>query len=307
MNQLKNNLCIYIMCHNRPDETRQVIRSVLAQSDLEFKLTVSDNSSNDEVKALLQSEFPDVSYVRRKSNLSALDHFNCCIDEVSGTHFCLFHDDDLMQPDFVKEVKAAIRRFPQAVAIGSNALIETQGAMQQRPSFISRHQYESITSVRDLAARYFAHNQSGIAPFPGYVYRKDLVGSARFRTSEGKYSDVTWLLRLREKGPMLWIRRPLMTYRLHGGNDGGVESRRDRLRFLAYLKAHRHVLGEGLLQDYRSSFIYKPVTQSVSPIQATRQANAVRFVRFCRFIRYLRGDTYVALMHRAAVKWMPSL
>jgi GT2 family glycosyltransferase len=307
MSQKMNQLCIYIICHNRPDDTRQVIRSALAQSDRDFSLTVSDNSSNDDVQALMQKEFPEVSYVRRQPMLAALDHFNCCIEEAPETYFCLFHDDDLLGPDFVKEVKAAISKFPEAIAIGSNAFIETQGRLDERPSFIARHPYEIIQSGRDLASRYFGRNQSGIAPFPGYVYRHELVGTVRFLASEGKYSDVTWLLRLMELGVMVWIRRPLMTYRLHGGNDGSIESRRDRLRFLAYLKLHRDTLGEGVLQDYRNSFIYKPLTQSARRGPVLRHSTARRFMSCYRFARYLRGETYIALLRRAAVKWMPSL
>lgn len=307
MSEVMSNLCIYIICHNRPDDARMAIRSALAQSDSNFSLTVSDNSSTNEVQELVQREFPGVFYVRRQPMLAALDHFNCCIEEVQQSHFCLFHDDDLLEPNFVKEVKGAIQAFPQAIAIGCNAHIVSQGVLQERLSFISRHRYETIKSLRDLAARYFASNQSGIAPFPGYVYRKDLVGSVRFRASEGKYSDVTWLLRLMERGPIIWIRRPLMTYRLHGGNDGSVESRRDRLRFLAYLKVHRHDLGEVILQHYRSHYIYKSVAHSSTPGQVLRQANARRFMRFYRWARYLRSETYGALLRRAVVKWMPSL
>jgi len=41
-----------------------------------------------------------------------------------------------------------------------------------------------------------------------------------------------------------------MIYRLHGNNVGNIESMRDRLRLLAYLKKNRAVYGEGILNDY---------------------------------------------------------
>lgn len=296
-------LSIFVLCHNRPDDARRAIQSVLEQSDPGYALTVSDNSSNEDVEHMVHEHFPTVNYIRRRPMLAALEHFNHCIAEAGGTHFCLFHDDDLMGPDFVREVKAAIKAYPDAVSIGCNARIESGGSLQVRPSFLSPHTYELISSTSDLAARYFSRYQSGIAPFPGYVYQRVLVGQIRFLPDEGKYSDVTWLLRLAEIGRTVWIRRPLMTYRLHGGNDGSVELRRDRLRFLAYLKRNRRKLGEGLLQDYRCSFIYKPVAKSSTQGWKLRIATAKRFLSRYRWMRYTRLDTYRALGRRVIVKW----
>jgi GT2 family glycosyltransferase len=297
-------LSLYILCHNRPDDARQAIRSVLAQTDQEFTLTVSDNSSDDRVEQMVRQDFPAVNYVRRRPMLAALEHFNRCIEEAQGTHFCLFHDDDLMAPDFVQEVKAAIQAYPQAIAFGCNAYIESLGKRQPRLAILSGRRYELITSPRQLAARYFARYQSGIAPFPGYVYQRASVGTTRFHPDEGKYSDVTWLLRLAGAGLTVWISKPLMTYRLHGGNDGSIESRRDRLRFLSYLKQQRRELGAGILQDYRCSFVYKPmILKSAVTSHPVRQSTAARFLRHYRWRRYARLDTYRALLRRALVKW----
>jgi glycosyltransferase involved in cell wall biosynthesis len=299
-----SDLAIYILCHDRPEYAQQAIRSVLAQTSRDFTLIVSDNSSNDEVERMVRNSFPGLAYVRRQPMLPALEHFNCCIDEAQGTHICLFHDDDLMASDFVQQVHATIALHVDAIAIGCNARIESNGQLQVRPSFLSREPYETISSACDLATRYFGRHQSGIAPFPCYVYQRSLIGHTRFNTHEGKYSDVTWLLRLAERGRFVWINQPLMTYRLHGGNDGLVESRRDRLRFLGYLKRHRDSLGVGLLADYRCSFIYKPFVKAKPCVNPMRLRLAQRFLHQYSWLLYARASTYRALWRRALVKRM---
>lgn len=296
------HLSIFILCHNRPDDARQAIRSVLAQSDKAFTLTVSDNSSNDDVQRMVQNEYPDVHYVRRVPMLPALEHFNRCIDEVQAGYFCLFHDDDIMGPDFVAELGAYLRTYPKMIAFGCNAHIETFGKLQQKPSFLSFRKTETISSPRDLAARYFSRAQSGIAPFPAYVYSKEQIGKLRFEPEGGKYADVTWLLNLSMKGPILWISKPLMTYRIHASNDGATESRRDRLRFLAFIKKNKTLLGRAILQDYRCSFIYKTVMKSPDLSHPVRRRIAEAFVKHYRWARYARFDTYEALAKRALVK-----
>ena len=264
---------------------------------------MSDNSSNDEVERMVRHEFPDVNFVRRKPTLPALAHFNRCIDEVQTDYFCLFHDDDLMNPDFVSEVKKQLRNHPDAIALGCNAHIESFGKRQTQPSFRSISRVEAITTSRALAARYFSRSQSGIAPFPGYVYKNALVGTLRFHPEGGKYSDVTWLLKLATRAPIIWINQPLMTYRLHASNDGNSESRRDRLRFLGYLKSNKPLFGAGILQDYRCSFIYKTVLNAQDESHRLRHQLATAFVKSYRCSRYARASTYLALAKRALVKW----
>lgn len=297
------SLGIFILCHNRPEDARLAIRSVLAQSDPDFKLTVSDNSSNDEVQTMVKAEFPSVHYVRRLPMLPAMQHFNRCVDEVTSDYFCLFHDDDLMGPQYVQEMKRVAAAYPRAIALGCNAVIEVFGKPQAAPSFLARKDYEAIASAQELAARYFSRSQSGIAPFPGYVYNTRLVAAQRFLTDGGKYADVTWLLELARRAFVVWIRQPLMTYRMHSGNDGNTESRRDRLRFLAYLKRNRSWLGEGILQDYRCSFVYKTLLKGTDTGRVTRRRVAARkFLALYRWARYARSATYKALLERALVK-----
>ncbi len=300
------SLHIFILCHNRPDDARQAIASVLAQTDQDFILTISDNSSNDAVEQMVQAHFPNANYVRRQPMLPVQGHFNCCIDDAQHSdYFCLFHDDDLMDPGYVQTMRRAAFEHPHAIAIGCNARTESAGVVQARPFFQARHACERIASARDLAYRYFGRSQSGIAPFPGYLYNRALVGAIRMKADGGKYADSTWLMTLAERGEILWLREPLMTYRLHGGNDGLKESRQDRLRVMAYLKQNRQRWGHGLLEDYRCSFIYKPLLRAGAKATPARRQIAAAFLRRYRWARYLRLDTYQSLLRRAIVKWGP--
>jgi glycosyltransferase involved in cell wall biosynthesis len=277
------------------------LHSILSQTDGDFELVVSDNSSNDEVEQMVRVEFPQVDLRRRVPMLKQLEHFNRCIDEAQTDYFCLFHDDDLMHTDFVQRMKAVLDSNPEVVACGANALLESFGQIEPRKSFRSLGELDWITSPRNLARRYFSRAQSGIAPFPGYVYRRRLVGEVRLPLEGGKYSDVTWLLNLAMKGPMVWAVAPLMTYRMHGGNDGSIESPRDRLRLLAFLKQNERLLGSDLLADYRCSFIYKRMLSN-SNVSPARRKLARAYVKHYGRSRYANLSLYGSLIKRALIK-----
>lgn len=296
-------LTIYILCYNRPEFARQSILSVLGQTIQEFKLIISDHSSNDEVEKMVRQNFPDITYIRRSKKLKHLEHFNLCIDEVKTEYYCLFHDDDAMAASFVQTMLKFIADHPYAVAWASNAYIETNGKIEKRLSFLSHRKYEVFNGPTRLAKRYFSRNQSGIAPNPSYIYNRCLVGEQRFIVDGGKYADVSLLLDIAQQGPIIWLNQPLMTYRIHGKNLGSIESLPDRIRFLAYLKKYKQILGLEVIQDYRSSFIYKRILQNGFQGKYKRYATAKSYLNFSPLYHYTRWSTYLNLWERVLNKW----
>lgn len=297
------SLTIFVLCYNRPDLARLSIQSIVQQSCQNFQLIISDQSTNNEVDVMVKSEFPNVTYIKRSPSLKHLEHFNVCIREVRTNYYCLFHDDDLMGPNFVEAMLQFIGDHPFAAAFACNAFIETNGKVESRLSFVSKKKYELIGSPRDLAERYFSHNQSGIAPNPSYIYSHRLAGDELFIVNGGKYADVALLLDILQKGAILWLNKPLMTYRIHGNNVGSIESIPDRLRFLGYLKKHRKAFGGAILQDYRYSFIYKKILNANKGLSSKRLGVIENFLSLYQISRYTRFSTYKTLLKRALVKW----
>lgn len=292
-------LDIFLLCHNRPESAKAAIESILAQGDEGLRLIVSDNSSDGRVAEMLATGFPDVRIVQR-GGLPALAHFNACIAEATADYFCLFHDDDLMGPDFVAEMRRAGLRYPDAVALGANAWVVNLESGARTRSFRAFGQYQVIASARDLFRRYFGRHQTGIAPFPGYVYRTAVAGRERIPEAGGKYADVTWLLRLASLGRVVWCNAPLMDYHLHGGNDGLQESRRDRLRFLGFIKRCPACANAADLGDYRY-FLYKKLVSS-SDGNPARAARMRRFLRGQRARRRLRLGDLGAMLRKTLLK-----
>lgn len=297
-------LDLYILCYNRAELARQAIESALVQTDRRFHLVISDNSTDGKTRAMVQAEFPQVEYRFREPHLKALDHFNLCLDESTGSHVCLFHDDDLLAPHYVERVLQTMALHPEAAGFGVNAQIAEEGR-PPRLSFSTTGATHRVKDAAQLAAHYFSRYQIGIAPFPGYVYSRSRLQGLRFNAAEGKYSDVAWLLRVVERGELVWIVEPLMTYRLHAANDSRQESIGDRLRLLAFFKYRRGVMGSGLVDDFRF-FIYKKALEldraNLRVLQPARRETMVSYLRRYRCRRVARFDQHLALLRRTCVR-----
>ena len=307
------SLSIILLTHNRTSQAFEAILSVLEQTKHDFELTVSDNSDTDSLGSLIQSNIeikPSLSrviYIKRPKLLPALEHFNLCLDEVSTDYFCLFHDDDLMLPSFVENFFKAQNKFPHAAAFGNNAIAEKNG-VKGKIFFQSVGPYTIVLTPKVLAEKYFSRHQLGVAPFPSYVYKKSAIKSLHFHPGWGKYGDVTWLLSVACHGEIVWLNKPLMVYRLHDGNDSLTESRRDRLRFLAFIKKNVDKFGLGLLRDYRFFMAKKNLPLLLNANGRVGQADVLKkYLSFYRSHRWLRLDHHGHLINkwkvRLSLKW----
>jgi hypothetical protein len=251
---------------------------------------------------LVHAEFPGLDYRRRTSTLPAIDHFNTSISEADTDFLCLFHDDDLMEPGYVDAMLQTIELHPYAVAYSCNAkIINDEDALLEGSSFESGDSYVIIQNTCTLAGRYFSRFPNGIAPFPAYIYRSDIVKKTPINPQTGgKYSDVAWLLEISKYGSIVWNSEKLIRYRIHATNDGGFESVRDRLRLLGYLKTNSSFVGQGIIDDYRF-FLYKKLYESCSldrQFSARYKKLFNRYLLVYRFKRFFKSETYAYLYYK---------
>lgn len=294
-------LTVVIHCHNRAAYAKRAIESALRQTNQDFRLVISDNSSNDELCDLVRAEFPQLDYRRRPPTLPALDHFNLNIAETETDFICLFHDDDLMTPTFVEAMLKTIAAHPHAVAYSCNADIINEDDATIDESFESSDPYVILDTPRALAGRYFSRYPNGFAPFPAYIYRSSAAKKLPLNVqSAGKYSDFTWLVDLSKTGAIVWNSCKLMRYRIHATNDGGIESSKGRFKLLGYLKKSRPAVGQAIINDYRF-FLYKKFCKNgASDHQFSERVTDIfrRYMLMYRIKRFFRLETYAYIFYK---------
>jgi len=70
---------------------------------------VSDNCSDDNTRDIISTfEDPRLRYFRQNENIGANNNFNFCLSQAKGKYFLLFHDDDVIDTDFIESCIAAL-------------------------------------------------------------------------------------------------------------------------------------------------------------------------------------------------------
>jgi len=209
------DLTVFVLTHNRQELLLETIQSILHQTCHDFKFIVSDNSSNNETtKLLTENNLLDrLEYRKRDKEYTGSEHLNLCLSEVDTKYFILFHDDDIMLPNMVDVLYNAINGS-EYVAVGCNAYI-MNNVIKTTRRFLKEKKNTEL-NTKNLVYHYCTYN---IVPFPSYIYSHGLLNGFDFGNDCGKYSDVSWLLRLSKISKILWLSDCLFHYRVHAAQD----------------------------------------------------------------------------------------
>jgi len=105
---------------NRSGLIAQTIESVLAQSWSDFELLIVDNMSTDNTEQVVkQFNDPRIMFMKHDKPVLISENWNRCLSYSRGKYIAILPDDDLMEPDNLKEKVAFLEKFPQVGLVHS--------------------------------------------------------------------------------------------------------------------------------------------------------------------------------------------
>jgi glycosyltransferase involved in cell wall biosynthesis len=104
---------IVVLCHNYGRFLSEALESALAQDYPRLELIVIDDGSTDD-SLEVASRYQDRAKVLTQPNQGLARTCNRGASEASGEHFLFLSADDRLEPTYVSELMAALRRTPEA-------------------------------------------------------------------------------------------------------------------------------------------------------------------------------------------------
>jgi len=248
----KQNIQVYILSRNRPDYLRVAIDSLLKQkhSLIKFEIIVSDSSDNDDVCKMIDKDYAykNIKYIRRSGVTSHMGHTQLVVSELNSEYSVIFHDDDILHPDYMIDMSSFLNNNENVVAVGCNGMDFKNNILDLKNSFDSKLRIHNLSSPikfnneKDFLERYLPGNY-GCAALPSYMYRtkylKEVMFKFPFRIGKPKepsHADTLMLSSLLKYGSIVWIEKSLIYYRIHDSNLSVNESIPERLALLNYMK-----------------------------------------------------------------------
>ncbi len=212
---------------------RESVRSVLAQDDPNWRLTVVDDNPGDNPGDLHQ-ELSDwvatigderVRYLRNTENLGLTGNFNRCLDLVEHELTVLMGCDDLMLPNYVRTVRAVHADHPGAGLVQPGVRVidgsgnETRTLVDEAKRVLYTPKFDGCLTLagEELAVSLL---RGDWLYFPSICWRTASLEGLRFRADLRVIQDVALLVDLVLRGERLVADRTVcFTYRRHDASE----------------------------------------------------------------------------------------
>ncbi|MFA6121220.1 MAG: glycosyltransferase [Sideroxydans sp.] len=243
---------VLVLTYNRAPLISATLESLLAQVRPASRICVLDNGSTDNTKEVVQSfSKRGVELVCRPSNDPKI-----CWAELQamarGPWTMLFHDDDLLHPNYLRDVSIALSHTPEStVAVSSmRAHQDPENAAWAK---VSGNHYVVLTG-RQLATNLYAGFPM---PFCSVVYRIDVLQRAHLEfETYGKICDRPFVIDAALAGKAVAMLDPYVKYRVHAKQDSTDQATGPFLaEVFALQRYYRKLLGERLTDSAGRIFL----------------------------------------------------
>ena len=197
---------------------RKVIERALGQTYTNIEVIVSDNCSTDNTPELVQS-FDDsrLRYFRQETNIGPNKNFNFCLNQARGEYFLLFHDDDMIDQDFVEVCMSSLKPDQTVGAIFTGVRI-----IDEHDNVLQEHQNNgSGLSPVEFIMGWFKNKTALYLCSTLYnTLRLKEVGG--FKSKKNLYDDLVPTFTLTTKYGWVDVTDIKAGFRRHQGNQGST-------------------------------------------------------------------------------------
>ncbi|MBN8883427.1 MAG: glycosyltransferase [Salana multivorans] len=212
--------------YGRVDHLRQAVASVLAQTDVDWRLVVVDDHYPDEsaYEWLASLSDPRIEVYRRESNQGINASFAECVERSRADWVTIFGCDDLMEPGYLAGVRRLAQTWPDATMIHpSTRIIDADGRPVRTLVDWAKARYRpSGDGVHLLRGEKLATSvtRGNWMNFPAVAWRGEQLRATGFRPGLNVVQDLALVLDLAEAGGVLVVENgePTFSYRRHAGS-----------------------------------------------------------------------------------------
>ncbi|MEW2137087.1 glycosyltransferase family 2 protein [Streptomyces sp. NPDC005409] len=211
---------------------QDAVRSVLAQTDREFRLVVIDDGKEPEVPGWFEQLGDErVHYTRNEQNLGITKNFQKCVRLSEADYVVIMGCDDLLHPHYLETVRGIIGAHPgigmvqPGVEVIDGAGQVTQGLADNTKKRLYAPQVKGrrLMAGEELAASVLRGNW---LYFPSIAWRGEVLRKVNFRDDYSVIQDLALVVDLLEGGEQMVVDNSttVFQYRRHAVSESSVQA-----------------------------------------------------------------------------------
>ncbi len=273
------------------------VRSIVAQTDRDWRLTVVDNAYPDSsIPGWFESlNDPRVRYFRNDRNLGGVGNFSKCLTLVEHDLVVMMGADDVMRPNYIEWLRSAVAEFPQGTMFhpGVHVIDEHGAEVNGRVERAKRRYRPKGTGRRTLTGEELATSllRGNWMYFPSLAWRADRMLAAGFRQGLHVVQDLALALDITMAGGTLVVDdQVVFDYRRHRASESSwralagtrfVEERRFSLAMARKMDQIGWKHAARVARWHLSSRVH--AATCLPAAARARNWSAVRILLFCTF------------------------
>lgn len=219
----KESIEAFILTYNRKEMLKDSIICFLNQTIGEIDITVMDNGSTDgteEVVREMMKEHPNLHYHRRENNGIQMDNFIEAVHLARKEFAIMFHDDDILHPDYIKFAIGAINKYPNT-SIVSTCYQEWSNPTNDNWAKASQR-FDYCVDKKMFVNYLYRMQRYAYSPTIFKTQNlRDHIYDMEYYAQFGKMGDKPLVANTMkdEDGAVIFRSRKLLRYRIHPGQD----------------------------------------------------------------------------------------
>jgi GT2 family glycosyltransferase len=207
------------------------VRSVLAQGDPDWRLTVVDDGREPGVPEWFAAlDDPRVRYLRNEVNLGATGNYKKCLSLVEADYMVMMGTDDIMLPDYVAEIRRIVAEHPGVGIIqpgvevidGTGQVSTTLADQAKDRIYLPRFTGTTVLGGQELAASLL---RGCWFYFPSLCWRSDAIKGVSFRDDLDIIQDLALVIDLVRRGERMALAdKVVFQYRRHAASYSAAEA-----------------------------------------------------------------------------------
>lgn len=228
---MKNNplVSILIPTYNRATYISSALDSALAQTYPKLEIIVHDDASSDNTKEVLSGYYdPRLRIIRTEDNHGMIGGWNYIVKKARGEYIKFLASDDLLEPTCVAElVSSALAHPNSAIITCQRKFINEQGRVVKKMGFANKsvvvdgihHARWILTTLRENKI-----GEPTAVLYPTHLVNKAGVYDPQF----SQFADFEYWIRLLQFGKLVYVHKPLCSFRVHEGSNTSTAIRDGR-------------------------------------------------------------------------------
>ena len=209
---------VIVLTYNRSYMLQDALAAIVNQTVRICHVAVIDNGSTDGTEAVVRQfglKYPGVRYFSTGMHYTDNVHSFRLSQRMASKKYCaVFHDDDIVHPQFLEYALRAINSYDDVVVVSGDmerVYNPTCNDMKVQPF------HPLVWHGGDAVVNQLIYQRLS---FPCCVYRTDVYKTVMFDSERyGKIFDNPFLFEISSKGASVFLCGSFVRYRIHRGSD----------------------------------------------------------------------------------------